>query len=109
MSQEAWMGANWGQIRDRTLVQLTLPGSHNSANTHALNAGRICASDYQYQNYRAQTNDTRMTEAEFNAAFIPWNVNHDEDITGQLRSGIRWFHLKVCAFETGTSPFNLSN
>lgn len=47
--REGWMGANWDKIKDLSIANLTLPGSHNSGNVVGeLNADNLCESDYKY-------------------------------------------------------------
>lgn len=107
-----WMGTNWDKIKDLTIANLTLPGSHNSGNIAGeLNADNLCKSDYKYYDrYISQVTANKitflpLTQKEFDDAFIPWNINHDISIEQQLLRGIRWFHLKVC--QMGSDPSNL--
>ena len=107
-----WMGTNWKTIKDLTIANLTLPGSHNSGNIAGeLNADNLCKSDYKYYDrYLSQVTANKitflpLTQDEFDDAFIPWNINHDISIEQQLLRGIRWFHLKVC--QMGSDPSNL--
>ena len=106
------MGTNWKTIKDLTIANLTLPGSHNSGNIAGeLNADNLCKSDYKYYDrYLSQVTANKitflpLTQDEFDDAFIPWNINHDISIEQQLLRGIRWFHLKVC--QMGSDPSNL--
>ena len=49
---ERWMEDNWEALRDKSLLQLTLPGSHNSGNVRQwLGQGPKCASDDKYAAY----------------------------------------------------------
>lgn len=107
-----WMGANWKRIKDLTIANLTLPGSHNSGNiVGELTADNLCKSDYKYYDrYLSQVTANKitflpLTQKEFDETFIPWNINHDISIEQQLLRGIRWFHLKVC--QMGSDPSNL--
>jgi len=97
-AQQAWMTEHFETIKTRTLMHLTLPGSHNSGNTAGeLNDFNLCLSDYRYANYAA-LGPNPMSITDFDAIFEPWNVNHDMEILGQLNAGARFFHLKVCNF-----------
>ena len=50
---ERWMEENWSVLRSRSLLQITLPGSHNSGNTAGrLGQGPKCASDDKWPDYR---------------------------------------------------------
>eukprot|EP01045_Picozoa_sp_COSAG04_P057306 COSAG04_NODE_27236_length_285_cov_0.833333_1_plen_92_part_10 len=89
------MEDNWEALRDKTLLQLTLPGSHNSGNVRQwLGQGPKCASDDKYAAYKEQGG--AMEQEEFDTFFLPWQVNHDAGVGVQLLSGIRFFHLKLC-------------
>lgn len=103
-SNAAWMGDNWEQLRELTLKQMILPGSHNSGNTlgELLVTNPVCAKDYRYQEYLAH-GGTRSQE-EFDARFISWNVNHFDSIPAQLQSGVRFFHLKLCWLKDAGDP-----
>jgi ribonuclease I len=92
---ERWMEDNWDSLSSRTLLQLTLPGSHNSGNTaQELGTGPKCTTDDKYAAYQRQGG--ALSQAEFDPLFLPWNVNHHVTISDQLLAGIRWFHLKLC-------------
>ena len=82
-----WMGTNWKSIKDLTIANLTLPGSHNSGNIKGeLNADNLCKSDYKYYDrYLSQVTANKitflpLTQDEFDDAFIPWNF-HECTIT----------------------------
>ena len=95
------MEDNWEALRDKSLLQLTLPGSHNSGNVRQwLGQGPKCASDDKYAAYQAQGG--ALAQEDFDPLFLPWQVNHDAGIGVQLLSGIRFFHLKLCWLRAGT-------
>ena len=71
---ERWMEDNWGALQDRTLLQLTLPGSHNSGNNAQLGSGPACPGDNKYRQYLSATADSSMSQADFDTAFLPWCV-----------------------------------
>lgn len=97
---QTWIEDNWEALRTRRLLDLTLPGSHNSGAGPDLSSTRLCASDYRYQDYlnSASPGQPSLSPDSFDSAFLPWNVNQDRGIADQLQAGIRWFHLKVCNF-----------
>lgn len=97
--QERWMEQQWEHLRDRTLLDIVLPGSHNSGNTGDLGSGPRCESDYRYAEYQAmEPGRSHLSQVEFDRRYLPWNVNHDHSLAGQLFHGARFFHLKVCSF-----------
>lgn len=105
---EKWMEDNWSALSAMTLLQVTLPGSHNSGNTIeelGTDGSPKCESDNTYTNYLShRTATTAALSADaFDAAFLPWNVNHGMSIGSQLSEGVRWFHLKACWIESRTS------
>lgn len=87
------------------MMELTLPGSHNSGNHRGLSGALTCASDYKYVDYLKF--DTNKSQTDFDAEFLPWNVNHDLSIAEQLQAGTRYFHLKVCNFNDPDSAVDL--
>jgi hypothetical protein len=97
-----WMECYWDQLKDRTLLNLTLPGSHNSGNIEGeLGSGPLCTQDYRYDDFntsasRVAAGGAVLEKNAFDRAFLPWNVNHNHSIADQLGLGIRWFHLKAC-------------
>jgi hypothetical protein len=105
---QAWMGDHWEVLSERTLLQVTLPGSHNSGNTASQlgTSPRCAADDGHYRSY-LQHHDVVTREA-FDEAFLPWNVNHDHNISEQLQMGVRFFHLKLCWVDTTSAPLQLS-
>lgn len=98
LGRGSWMGKHWNRIKSLTLMNLTLPGSHNAGNTPELSASRTCATDYRYEEYRSAMGDAALGKKEFDTLFIPWNINHRSGIAQQLLEGSRWFHLKICNF-----------
>jgi hypothetical protein len=94
------MEDNWIVLQHKSLLNITLPGSHNSGNTGDLSGNPKCASQYDqyYSMFKASwtVRTANLTKEEYDAAFIPWNINHHNDILQQLQGGIRYFHLKVC-------------
>lgn len=110
---EAWMGDNWAVLQGKTLLQVTLPGSHNSGNTaELLGTGPRCAADdSHYTHYRTwaaqQHGAVPLPRGAFDDAFLPWNINHDRNISTQLSLGIRFFHLKLCWVDD-SGPLRLS-
>jgi len=114
-ARAGWMGKHFEALRDRTLLQITLPGSHNSGNyLGGLSAEHLCASDYRYDDYRRvaeATQATPLTRSGFDAHMIPWNVNHFTPIAEQLTGdGARFFHLKICNFgQPGARSMDLTS
>jgi len=96
------MEDHWDRIGSRGLMQLTLPGSHNAGNGPDLSADRICESDYRYSEFlrsrEPNASEPELDRKSFDAAFLPWNVNHKRSFLEQLVDGCRWFHLKICNF-----------
>eukprot|EP01052_Picozoa_sp_SAG31_P000498 SAG31_NODE_15_length_37942_cov_32.078297_3_plen_462_part_00 len=109
----SWMEVHWAELKGLTLLNVTLPGSHNSGNVdvaeHRLGTGPSCPGDNKYAAFdraqrRQQTHGSDgslgghqpLNQSQFDAAFLPWNFNHQHDIMGQLQGGIRFFHLKLC-------------
>jgi len=95
-----WMSQYWNTVGPQTLLQLTLPGSHNSGSyAGALSADALCSSDYRYSAYLrdSSTGPTPFSQEEFDRRMIPWNINHFLPMSEQLtQDGVRVFHLKVC-------------
>ena len=92
---ERWMEDNWGLLSSRTLLEVTLPGSHNAGNTEQeLGTGPKCTTDDKYAAYQRQGG--QLLQEEFDPLFLPWNVNHASTIGQQLLAGVRFFHLKLC-------------
>lgn len=95
------MGDHWNFLRRRKLLELTLPGSHNSGNVRGvLSSQSLCTSDYRYEEYVAdpstRARGSPLSRDDFDRKFIPWNVNHNTSIASQLRQdGVRFFHLKI--------------
>lgn len=97
-----------------TLMDLTLPGSHNAGNYEGgLSLQRCCESDYRYAEYlqdpSTRAAETPLTQQEFDTKFIPWNINHSEPIAMQLRDhGVRFVHMKICNFgDPGAATMDL--
>jgi len=95
-----WMGWNWKTIKDWTLMNLTVPGAHNTGIHGGLHTGyATCAVDYRYEEYKKTVgNKSALDKADFDMYFIPWNVNQIGPMAVQLASGARWFHMKLCSF-----------
>eukprot|EP00438_Fugacium_kawagutii_P017487 Skav217983 [mRNA] locus=scaffold496:462182:469147:- [translate_table: standard] len=107
-----WMGRHFQLLRHKTLLQLTLPGSHNSGNYQGgLHADLLCESDYRYDEYLASPSSRKLEASgrpvlsrtdhiwHCSSGMIPWNVNHFQPIKTQLREdGVRFLHLKICNF-----------
>ena len=52
---ERWMEDNWNLLSSRTLLEVTLPGSHNAGNTEQeLGTGPKCTTDDKYAAYQRQ-------------------------------------------------------
>eukprot|EP00435_Cladocopium_sp_Y103_P009213 s2626_g2.t1 len=109
-----WMERNFQQLQHKTLLQMTLPGSHNSGNYQGgLHADLLCQSDYRYNEYLASESSRMLqtsgrsvfSQSEFDQRMIPWNVNHFHPIRAQLREdGVRFLHLKLCNFGAPGAP-----
>lgn len=108
------MERNFQQLQHKTLLQLPLPGSHNSGNYQGgLHADLLCQSDYRYDEYLASESSRMLqtsgrsvfSRSEFDQRMIPWNVNHFHPIRAQLREdGVRFLHLKLCNFGAPGAP-----
>jgi len=112
------MGESFEQLRDKSLLQVTLPGSHNSGNYEGgLRADVLCESDYRYNEYLAASSPLLakgvavLSQTEFDRRMIPWNINHFHTIKEQLLlDGVRYLHLKICNFDkTGKSVLDLAS
>ncbi|CAE7293088.1 unnamed protein product [Symbiodinium necroappetens] len=91
----------------KSLLEITLPGSHNSGNyVGGLHAHPLCQSDYRYEEYLNSPSSQALlargqhvfSQAEFDRRMIPWNINHFLPIKAQLLEGVRYLHLKICNF-----------
>lgn len=72
---ERWMEDNWDALRSRTLLELTLPGSHNVGNAAGVlgqQGAPGCASDDKYAAYQAQGG--ALPQTDFDRLFLPWQV-----------------------------------
>jgi hypothetical protein len=109
------MATFWDQLKDRTLLNVTLPGSHNSGNIEdELGSGPLCPSDYRYGDFNKSAlavagSGSVLGQEAFDKAFLPWNLNHNHTIAQQLELGIRYYHLKVCWVVNEGAPISLTN
>ncbi|CAJ1412463.1 unnamed protein product [Effrenium voratum] len=111
----AWMEESWDQIKDQRIVDLMMPGSHNSGASNLEQQGK-CMAVYESIKRRIQEEapdnlKSLITDGLLEAYWKPWNENQKLSISEQLEQGVRWFHLKVCNFVGENSrfgPFNLS-
>eukprot|EP00913_Durusdinium_trenchii_P024078 g22614.t1 len=108
-----WMAEHFEILQHRTLLEITLPGSHNSGNYQGgLHADLLCESDYKYGEYLGSASSHLLQEsgrpllsqAEFDRRMIPWNINHFRPINAQLSEGVRFLHLKICNFGAPGAP-----
>lgn len=113
------MGEHSDVLGSRTLLDITLPGSHNSGNyAGGLSGSPLCESDYRYHEYLTDPSTAEvqahggapLSQLEFDKRMIPWNVNHFLPIAEQLvQDGARYFHLKICNFgQPNSARMNLS-
>jgi len=102
-----WMGDSFDHLKGKSLLKITLPGSHNSGNyVGGLHAHPLCESDYRYEEYLTSPSSQALlargqhvfSQAEFDRRMIPWNINHFLPIKAQLLEGVRYLHLKICNF-----------
>eukprot|EP00439_Symbiodinium_sp_Y106_P012981 s3795_g1.t3 len=93
-----WMGDSFDHLKGKSLLKITLPGSHNSGNyVGGLHAHPLCESDYRYEE-PSLIAETRHRPNCVSIGMIPWNINHFLPIKAQLLEGVRYLHLKICNF-----------
>lgn len=97
IGHEAWMEGAYNQLKDKTLAQLCLPGTHDSGTYELFDILAPDATDV----IRMLWNN-RMGEATGIGAFIKaMAVCQTRTFCEQLRAGIRYIDLRICVMPSG--------
>lgn len=92
IGHEAWMEAHYNRIKDKTLAQLCLPGTHDSGTYELFDIIAPDATDVIRELWK-----NRMGEATGIGAFIKaMAVCQTKTFYEQLRAGIRYIDLRIC-------------
>ncbi|OLP88498.1 PI-PLC X domain-containing protein 1 [Symbiodinium microadriaticum] len=117
-SAETWMEEMWPWIKDRQIVGLMLPGSHNSGAVKSMSHRGRCGAIYGKfkSDIKAAVGpflESLVTDTMLQTYYQPWNVNQHLGIYDQLaKEGVRFFHLKFCNFVNENDkmgPFDLNH
>lgn len=87
MSNENWMGQLSDKARNLSIINLAIPGSHNSM-TYAINSSSKPAPDAEPS--------TRRLNFIFPWFVRRWAVTQSADVAEQLKLGVRFFDLRIC-------------
>lgn len=89
----SWMGQLFEQLKDKSLNQIAIPGSHN-AGTYALSS--------RYSTDTSGSKYSKIDKLGVLRKFIKgWSVCQNSSIADQLNLGIRYFDIRLCVPRSG--------
>ncbi|XP_055916022.1 PI-PLC X domain-containing protein 2 [Eupeodes corollae] len=90
MSNENWMGQLSENARSLSIINIAIPGSHNSM-TYGINSKSKPAPDAEQS--------TRRLNYIFPWFVRRWAITQSADVLQQLKLGVRFFDLRICQNE----------